>query len=279
MVALPGRRHQHVAARGDQVDVRAGLGEGGAGAVGPDRAHPEHPVVRGRVRAGVTAVVQVAGGGHHHGVPPDRIGDRGAYGRVVRVQHDGEVDHVGVVVHRPSDGPGEAGRVDRAPRLPPLDHLLFADAYRQDARARREPAEGHARPGRGGDDARHAGAVPRAVPGAVATRVEEVDPVEHPAGELRVGPVHPGVHHRDHHPGAGGERGEPVRRVPLLGPGLLGDGAGRRGRCGAGRRRPGRGRGGRRRGDQEGHQNGQGRARGGPGHRRPPYRVDSGTGC
>ncbi|RAO54538.1 hypothetical protein ONO86_01189 [Micromonospora noduli] len=283
MVAGTGCGGKHLAARGHEVDVRAGLRERRPPAVRPDRAHAEHPVVAGGERSGVPAAVQVAGGGHQHHVPVDRVPHGRTDLRVVRVQHHGQVHHVGVMVDGPPDGPGELVGADRTPRLPPLHHLLLTHPHRQDPGTRCQAAEGDVAAGCRDDDARHTGAVPGAVPTTVPAGVEQVGAGQHPPSQLRVHPVHPGVDHRDGHPGAGGQRREPRGVVPLLWPGRGRDRPDGGECCRAGRCRPEPGGGGDGRkgryGQQAGGQTCEDRACDRSGHRHPPYRVGSGTGC
>src|SRR5690606_35150510 len=103
--------------------------------------------------------------------------------RIVLVQHDRQVDHVGAAVDGPADGAGETGSVDRPPGLLSIDDLLLADPDRKDLRPGGEPAEAHSGLGAGGDDARDSGPVSDAVEGAVTSAVEEVSAAKDPPGQ------------------------------------------------------------------------------------------------
>ena len=184
---------------------------------------------------------------------PPRPGER-AYATAARtagssrVQHDARGSARRRRGRRPSGSPARSRPAStvRPESRPSTTCCSLTRTGRIRARGAR-PRKRDAGRRRGGDDARHAGAVPGAVPCSPSPPGSRRSvPARTRPAQLRMRPVDSGVEHRDDHAGAGGQRREPLGGVPLLGPGR----AGVRGRPGArgigAGRGPERGRGGRR---------------------------------
>src|SRR5579859_744023 len=214
--------------------------------------------------SGTPVLVPVADRGHHDDVVREGVPDGRPYLRMVGREHQGQVDHLGAPVRRVVDRVRDASRGARGARHVPVNDLLPGDAVREDARAGCEPDRVSAHRSTG-DDACRRGTVPDAVALAGTGLVEQVTTAEYRTGQGRLGGVHARVDHGHGDASTVGDRGQPGRFIPRLGPRyprdlrIRGD---RRRACGLRRR-------GRRGDEREGAQERHRAHRSPPAHHRP----------
>ena len=239
-VAVGRDRGRQPDARGGQRHVRVPAAERGDPPVPADRAHRDDAAVGGRVVHQARTLTVVAGRGHQHHVPAQRVRHRRPLGRAAagrgRVALAGQAGRAGIQ-RQGDDARAVIDRVDDAmgdgPGQPPGDGPvrvqrvveLQGDPDGQDLRVRRDPEQAVRAAGTvpvrgdGRGDRRPVDAPER--PARRSARTGVIGTRRHRAGQVRVPGVDAGAQHGHGNPGALGARpGLPhvqAAQPPLLG--------------------------------------------------------------